>query len=101
MTNVIRMAAERLPGHWCKGAYHDNNGNACIVGHLSDVYNEANFKEWNKASNLLKETLIEFTNGKYEHIPQFNDADETTEADAVAFLEKAAVRFDERVDLTD
>lgn len=46
--------------------------------------------------NIVKEVLEEYAPG-WEFIAHFNDAEETTEADVVAVLEKAAAKLDEKV----
>lgn len=106
MTNLLRKAAEALPGKWYKGYYTDGNENYCAVGHMYraagasedltdmlDVIDKVS-PQWMFAEKVLNE----FTNGEFDSLPRFNDHIDTNEEDVVAFLEKAAVRWDEKVD---
>lgn len=106
MTNYYAEAAKNLPGHWMKNMYEDNNGNRCLLSHVGYVMTAEEMsrgqemQEWHTAVVFMETLVEEFTNGKFHHVPDFNDADDTTEADALAFLEKAAIRYDEVKDLT-
>ena len=104
MTNTIRKAADSLPGHWLKGNLSDNNGNYCAVGHLYRAFGadencsfdeDADVDLFHRQWAFVEQVVDEFTNGEFDDIPAFNDDPTTTEADVVALLEKAAVRWDE------
>ena len=109
--NHFNEAAKNLPGNWCKGDLYDQRGNACMGGHVKNALGEARYNPFPTAENpyrtLWSASLELLSNVAYEQYPDrvrgsggwnvadLNDAEETTEAEAVAILEKAAVRWDE------
>lgn len=106
MNNVFAQAAKNLPGHWFKGDYGDGAGNFCALGHIANVkgYSDLYDIDVDEAkvfveseTDILNNLAKEMSNGRYQFIADFNDADETTEDDVVTLLEKAAVRFEENV----
>lgn len=106
MDNVFARAANNLPGHWFKGGYADGAGNFCALGHIAlargfDANRLYDFDEDDvfdtSETELLNSLAREMSNGDYQYIADFNDADDTTEADVVTLLEKAAVRIEENV----
>lgn len=111
MTNIIRKAAESLPGHWHKGSIYGGGDKYCAVGHMyknagfefaSDgtISKGDDYEQLRKAWDFVTGVVLEFTNGKYDELPDFNDAADTTEEDIVALLEKAAVKWDEQEGLS-
>ena len=101
MTNLIRKAVERLPGHWHKGGLQDHKGNFCGVGHLWQVGELADYTVVDECQNLMNMTAGElFPDRAGKVIPAFatfNDHPDTTEDEVIAVMEKAAIRWDERV----
>lgn len=64
-----------------------------VVSGKADDRNMDAFNVFEFVNNVVRE----FTNGRFEFVADFNDDDRTTEEDVVALLEKAAVRWDERI----
>lgn len=118
MTNELRTAAENLPGKWHKNDFTDYRGNYCGLGHImrahgmkrSDVVNEdyldrEDAETIKEQMNLAGEVAKELFPDRFEGaslswlfgFPTFNDHPDTTEEEAVQVLEKAAIRWEERV----
>lgn len=104
--NAFTIAAKNLPGHWYKGDYADGEGNYCALGHiaLARGVNANNLYDLDESIafldgevELLNSLAREMSNGEYQFIADFNDAEYTSEEDIVALLEKAAVKVEENV----
>lgn len=110
--NPIREAASRLAGHWHKGSSGDGEGNFCGLGHLDNVLYSmtANMptNQWVQQSHEMYTLLTQVAREQFPDringydkfggtFPDFNDHPATTEAEVVAVMEKAAVKWDERV----
>ena len=111
--NPLREVITRLPGHWYKGGYGDGKGNYCGVGHLSEYgYNVGSSQEeMNEAFKLMNEVAFEQYPERATYVinfgsdvqevaksfANFNDHPDTTEEEVIAVMEKAAVRFEERL----
>lgn len=109
--NPFREAAKNLPGHWHKGDYADGQGNYCAAGHVFKAMGYTDFDICSGAADVRQTTTkpyldeifqqvsFEFSNGQTRYVAEINDDPTTTEDDIVAFLEKAAVRLDEKAGL--
>lgn len=117
MDNPIRKAAENLKGNWYKGYYFNsrNHSKMCGIGHLQSAIfdkpldlatNEAlnDGERWNlygEAYEIVNNTAGEQYPDRMKHstfnFPNFNDHEDTTEDEVIAVLEKAAVRYDEKI----
>jgi len=104
MTNPIREAMTRLEGHWAHRLGQDEDGNKCGMIWLTDVLAETD--EWKEtgakgiqhpATHLLNRVAAEQypdrSEGRYFYL--FNDHEDTTEAEVLEVMDKAAVRYDE------
>lgn len=106
--NALYKAAQSLPGHWHQGDYADGRGNYCAAGHWlkaigytdkqMDFAEPETDEDTNAMCALLNKVAIElFPDRGFQFIAEVNDHPDTTEEDMVTVLEKAAVRWDERV----
>lgn len=117
--NPIREAAEQIKGHWHQGYYHtDDMKKFCgvgmmrkVVGDLENVNPFATGNDWRSPSEAYYSTIRcagEIMDGVaaeqfpdrmegVESFVSFNDHPETTEDEVIAVLEKAAVKWDERI----
>lgn len=111
--NKISEAVAGLPGRWFKGNIYDaNKENFCGLGHLWNVHGllgksviVAQSPEILGQADLMDEVAIEqypdripFRNEEADRaFAQFNDHPATTEDEVIAVMEKAAVRWDEKV----
>jgi len=104
--NYIRKALEALPGHWFNDGIEDGKGNYCGLGHLGLVVSEYKdpyaFWEHFEFVEVMNEVALaqypeRISSDMSLPFAAFNDHPETTEAEVVAVMEKAAVQWDERV----
>lgn len=89
-------AAERaLQGwtadQWCKGRFYDHQGRSCLWGRLIEDSVDGVVAALVAVGEIVQEQYA------LDGVVAFNDAPETTFADVVAVLEKAAVRLNEAV----
>jgi hypothetical protein len=110
--NELSVAAQNLRGSWYQGDYTDDNGNYCGIGHLCrahgmtdrDIYDDELSEKLLSQLEILNAVAIEqysdriATKHSDRSFPDFNDHLDTTEDEAIAVLEKAAVLWDERID---
>lgn len=120
--NVFAEAASRLPGHWMQGNVSDDNGNFCAGGIIESILEEKyglthlgqqpqttwieKDEELVARLSLLSKIAVEQYPDRLDTrcpdsiwaVADVNDHKDTTEADMVALLEKAAVQLDERVE---
>jgi hypothetical protein len=116
MDNVIGKAAKNVKGHWFQEAYYDGDGNFCGVGHLAKAYAEEHGLDvsevfggtfWGEILEI-KKVMDKVAGEQYPeraldgdsivpHFPFFNDHPDTTEDEVIAVMEKAAVRWEERI----
>lgn len=102
--NPIREAIKTLPGNWIKGTMSDNDGNHCGLGHLAcalrdyeDKFRPLRINIRGIALSAMHTVACEQYPERGENFVDFNDHPSTTEAEVIAVMEKAAVRFDEQV----
>lgn len=101
MTNHIRRAIEILARTgWTKNTFTDEEGRHCLQGALYDAYGVCPSRVTGELAadvRLVNETIEEQYPERYGAvgISRFNDHADTTIADVVRVLEKAAVRKDE------
>lgn len=107
--NIIERALQTLPGNWIQGDLHNDNG-ACGLGHLH--LNAT--RPWHDEVTAGAQTMDIIANEQYPDrvsdylrvdadlckFARFNDHPDTTEADVIAVMEKAAVRLNEMVDIS-
>lgn len=111
--NAIREAAARVKGHWAKG-YLSHQGNACGIGHLHIAAGVLALvplpPEVREQQKLMGTVALEMFPDRFAPEEQsefawvgappfaeFNDHPLTTEDEVIAVMEKAAVRWDERI----
>lgn len=100
--NVIEKALQNLPGHWYQGGLGDGKGNYCGIGHVSNAsFNQ--YRAVDYATSLMNEVALEQYPDRFEGdtsmVPfaVFNDHPDTTEADVIMVMEKAAIKMEEMV----
>lgn len=101
--NPIREGAKNLPGHWHKGSMRDGKGNFCGLGHVQNVLINDKI-EFGKAWAIMNQVAHEQYPDRISEndlgpcaFAEFNDHPDTTEAEVVTVMEKAAVRLDEEL----
>ena len=89
MKNPIREALPNVPGHWFKGDVTDWYGNYCGVGHVMNVGgSHSNLMQAARTMDRVANELYpERANGWFA---TFNDHADTTEAEVLAVMKKAA-----------
>lgn len=99
MRNPYRETADSLEGHWHKGSLGDGDGNRCLIGHAIDRVGQRLDRtgEWDDFVTLLEQTMQEQLPGRGIIIANINDHPDTTEEEVLTVLDKAAVRWDERI----
>ena len=103
MTNYIREGLKTLPGHWHQGGWRNGAGDQCGGGHVRSVIAKefGEHTEFFRSMDLVFKIMGEVA---YEQFPEraevasffrFNDHPDTTEAEVIAVMEKAALLLDE------
>lgn len=105
--NPIREAAKRLRGAWYQGDMENEDGTACCgLGWVARVERSMGLDIMDKieTGDLMDTVAFEQypdraidDNGDLRYFAAFNDHPDTTEDEVIAVMEKAAVRWDERV----
>jgi hypothetical protein len=103
--NIVREAARRLPGHWYQGDVSDHKDNYCGIGHVFEASKEVlGVIDMDAVGVALRamdavavEQYPERVKAVMRDFASFNDHPDTTEAEVIAVMEKAAVRLDEQV----
>jgi len=101
--NPISKALEHLPGNWTKGGI-DEHGNTCGLGHVYSfgMEDSIDFSQFRQARDLMEEMAraeyperVADLSPTYLAFAAFNDHPDTTEAQVIAVMEKAATKYDE------
>ena len=99
MTKLLEAARILREGGWITGEYEDDRGAHCLVGAVSAAYGcDGGWAETGAGEDIAAiETAIGllFPDHASEMIVDFNDDTETTEADVLLVLEKAAAEAGE------
>ena len=101
--NIIRTALSTVPGNWCKFQLTNSEGKHCGIGHVIMAYDpmvHGNLGSHDAVVEMVKVAKEQYPERLSEDYPvytDFNDHPDTTEADVIAVMEKAAVRLDERL----
>ncbi len=110
--DIVRQAAANLQGRWVKGVMYRGEA-SCGLGHVQRLV-EPGMAEGESSTTVeaarlrvdLFSMMHEVATEQYPDrtmahggfFPDFNDHEDTTEAEVVAIMEKVAVRLDEEIE---
>jgi hypothetical protein len=119
MDEIIVKAIEKVQSGWTQGTY-EHNGRYCGIGAIASVVAKENnvslgtvlhgvrdfWDEVTARSKVMAEVAAEqygermtgsMTQDGSPHFPEFNDHEDTNKDDVIAIMEKAAVRYAEKI----